>query len=304
MLKSQIKLLMEKPYEIVVLSGKGGTGKTSVVSSFATMADSAVYVDCDVDAANLHLIMVPEVYHSEPFDSGSVAVIDSKKCSLCGICKDLCRFDAIDIINDLYIVDEYACEGCNLCIAACPDEAITLRENENNSIYFGNSRFGPVVYGKLGIAEENSGKLVSKIRQYAKLIAIDEKKELIISDGPPGIGCPVIASVTGADLVVAVTEPTLSGWHDLERLIELVGRFKTPMFVIINKCDLNGKVTEMIEANLEKMNIPVLGRLKYDSSVIDALLEEKTIIEASPDSSFANELKNIWDEILSFSRRN
>lgn len=303
-MKLQIKLLMEKPYEIVILSGKGGTGKTSIASSFATMAESAVFVDCDVDAANLHLIMVPEVYHSEPFDSGSIAVIDSEKCSLCGICMNLCRFDTIDIVDDLFKVDEYACEGCNLCIVICPDDAITIKENENNSIFFGNSRFGPVVYGKLGIAEENSGKLVSKIRQYAKSIAVDKKKELIISDGPPGIGCPVIASVTGTDLVIAVTEPTLSGWHDLERLIELVGRFKTPLFVIINKCDLNGKVAKMIEANLEKMNIPVLGRLKYDSSVIDALIEEKTIIEARPDSSFAKELKNIWDEILSFSRRN
>jgi len=290
---------MEKPFEIVVLSGKGGTGKTSITASFASMAKNAVFVDCDVDAADLHLILSPDIYRDENFASGAKATIDNKKCTVCGLCRDLCRFSAIAIKNDELVIDEFACEGCGLCSIACPASAITIENYENNHIYFADCRFGPMVYGKLGIAEENSGKLVSKIRQYAKEMAKDSNANYIITDGPPGIGCPVISSVTGADMVVAVTEPTLSGWHDLERLIEMIGRFQTPVKVIINKYDLNEEMTYTIENKLKDKGIPILGKIPYDESMVYALLEGKTINEFESKGMVANELKIMWNKIIS-----
>lgn len=288
---------MGKPFEIVILSGKGGTGKTSIAASVASLAKNAVFTDCDVDAADLHLILSPDVYKQEDFSSGYKAIVDNKECTLCGLCKNLCRFNAIGIIRDELKIDEFACEGCGLCAIACPVDAITIENYENNQIYFADCRFGPMVYGKLGIAEENSGKLVSKIRQYARETARKLNSELIITDGPPGIGCPAISSVTGADIVVAVTEPTLSGWYDLERLIEMIGRFHTTVYIIINKYDLNEEMTLKIENNLKDKSISVLGKIPYDESMIYALLEGKTINEFEPNGLVANELKKMWNKI-------
>jgi MinD superfamily P-loop ATPase len=288
---------MEKPYEIVILSGKGGTGKTTITAAFASLAKNAVFTDCDVDAADLHLVLLPDVYQRENFSSGAKAVVINDKCTVCGLCKDLCRFDAINIVDNEIHIDEFACEGCGLCSIACPVEAIKIENYEKNHIYFADCRFGPMVYGKLGIAEENSGKLVSKIRQYAKEMAKELHAQMIITDGPPGIGCPVISSVAGADLVIAVTEPTLSGWHDLERLIKLIGQFHTPVKVIINKYNLNEDMCSVIENNLDNMNVEVLGRIPYDISMINALLEAKTINEFEPDGLIANKLNEIWNNI-------
>jgi MinD superfamily P-loop ATPase len=288
---------MEKPFEIVVLSGKGGTGKTSITASFAAMAEDAVFVDCDVDAADLHLLLSPDIYHRENFTSGAKAIINNRKCTICEICKDVCRFNAIDFRNNKPVVDEFACEGCGLCEMACPIDAITIEKYENNHIYFANCRFGPMIYGKLGIAEENSGKLVSKIRQYAQSIAQKNKAEYIIIDGPPGIGCPVISSVSGTDMVVAVTEPTLSGWHDLQRLIEMIGHFHTPVYVIINKYDLNENMAYIIENNLKNKGISLIGKIPYNESMIYGLLEGKTINEFEPGGLVANELNRIWNVI-------
>ncbi len=288
---------MEKPFEIVILSGKGGTGKTSITASFASMAQNAVFTDCDVDAADLHLILSPDVYRRENFASGAKAIINYKKCTVCELCKDLCRFSAIAIKNNKLVIDEFACEGCGLCAIACPFGAITIENYENNHIYFANCRFGPMVYGKLGIAEENSGKLVSKIREYTKSIAQKNKAKYIIIDGPPGIGCPVISSVTGTDMVVAVTEPTLSGWHDLERLIEMIRRFQTPVKVIINKSDLNEDMTNTIEKKLNDKGIEILGKIPYDESMLYALLEGKTINEFEPHGLISNELNKMWNTI-------
>ncbi|MBN2213627.1 MAG: ATP-binding protein [Bacteroidales bacterium] len=290
---------MEKPFEIVILSGKGGTGKTSVAASFASMAENAVLTDCDVDAADLHLILTPEIYRSETFDSGAKAVINTEKCTSCGLCMELCRFKAIELINDVYIIDEYACEGCGLCKEVCPEGAIDITKYEHNNIYFSDCRFGPMIYGRLGIAEENSGKLVAKIRKYAKEIAQKNNAAYIITDGPPGIGCPVISSVTGADMVVAVTEPTLSGWHDLQRLIELVDRFHTSVSVIINKFDLNQYMTDMIENNLKEKAIKVTGKIPYDETMLHAQLEGKTINEFDPQGLPSKELSKIWNTIKS-----
>ncbi len=288
---------MEKPYEIVILSGKGGTGKTSITAAFAFLAKNAVFTDCDVDAADLHMVLSPEVYHQENFPSGAKAVVNKNTCTVCGLCKDLCRLDAISIIDNEIQIDEFACEGCGLCSIACPVEAITIKNYDKNHIYFADCRFGPMIYGKLGIAEENSGKLVSKIRLYAKDIAQKHHSEMIITDGPPGIGCPVISSVSGSDLVVAVTEPTLSGWHDLERLINLIKQFHTPVKVIINKYDLNEDMCSVIENKLDNMNVEVLGRIPYDISMINALLEAKTINEFEPNGLIANKLNEIWNNI-------
>jgi len=291
---------MEKPFEIVMLSGKGGTGKTTVTAAFASLAENAVYSDCDVDAADLHLLLSPEIYYSENFSSGTKAEINQDICTGCCICYDLCRFNAIQFFKKNFRVDEYACEGCGLCKQACPADAITISQYENNHIRFADCRFGHLIYGQLGIAEENSGKLVARIRQYTKEKATEYNAEFIITDGPPGIGCPVISSVTGADMVIAVSEPTLSGWHDLERLIRMISRFHTPVQVILNKYDLNRKMSNTIENNLKSIGIPVIGKLPYDDIVISALLKGKTITEFQPDGYIAAELKKIWEMINNY----
>lgn len=291
---------MEKPFEIVVLSGKGGTGKTSIMAAFASMAENAVFADCDVDAADLHLLFSPEIYKTEKFISGSKAKIDPQKCTACSICYDLCRFHAIDADNEVYKINEYNCEGCGLCIVACPEEAITIEHYENNHIYFCNTRFGEMVYGKLGIAEENSGKLVAKIRQYIREKARKNKADYILTDGPPGIGCPAISSVSGADMVIAVTEPTLSGWHDLQRLLQMIRKFGTAVYVIINKYDLNEEMSKVIETKLQNEEICVLGKIPYDDTMIFAMLNAKTINEFKADHHVSIELKNIWKKINTY----
>ncbi|MBN2480462.1 MAG: ATP-binding protein [Bacteroidales bacterium] len=290
---------MGKPFEIVVLSGKGGTGKTSITAAFAALTEKTVFTDCDVDAADLQLVLSPEVYKSESFTSGAKASIEREKCTGCGLCMELCRFDAISVKKEEFIIDEYACEGCGLCAEACPEKAIGIEKFENNRIFFANCRFGPVIYGKLGIAEENSGRLVSQIRQYAKETADTINAEYIITDGPPGIGCPAISSVTGSDLVIAVTEPTLSGWHDLNRLIEMTGRFRTPVYVIINKYDLNEDMSYTIENRLKSEGIQILGKIPYDESMIYALIEGKTICEFMPDGLLTREFEKMWNNLIS-----
>jgi len=290
---------MGRPYEIAILSGKGGTGKTSITAAFAAFASNTVFVDCDVDAADLHLIFSPENYHHETFPSGAKAVIDPEKCKNCGLCRKLCRFNAIEEIKDAFVIDEFTCEGCGLCSEACPEGAITIEEYEKNHIYFSESRFGPMVYGKLGIAEENSGKLVSQVRIYAKNIALKNDSNYILIDGPPGIGCPVISSVTGTDAIIAITEPTLSGWHDLLRLIEMTNRFHSRIFVVLNKYDLNEEMAAKIEKELKKIKIPLLGKIPYNETMIDSLLEGKSITEYKPDCDISVEIKNIWEIIMS-----
>ncbi|GAI55778.1 unnamed protein product, partial [marine sediment metagenome] len=190
--------------EVVVLSGKGGTGKTSIVGSFAALAESKVLADCDVDAADLHLLLNPSIKEENEFWSGEVAVIDDEKCTQCGLCQDVCRFDAI---ND-FKVDPISCEGCGFCYHICPDEAITMRENLSGQWFISDTKYGPLVHARLGIAQENSGKLVAVVRQRAKQIADKHDFDYIISDGPPGIGCPVISSLSGANVALLVTEPT------------------------------------------------------------------------------------------------
>jgi MinD superfamily P-loop ATPase len=278
--------------QLTVISGKGGTGKTTITAALASLAENAVLADCDVDAADLHLILEPGIERQEEFFGGKVAQLQKSLCTRCGACRELCRFDAI---HDLAI-DPISCEGCGVCAAFCPAGAITMREKLSGHWYISRTRFGPMVHAKLGIAEDNSGKLVSVVRQQAKKLAEEQKKQMVIIDGPPGIGCPVIAAITGVDLVLVVTEPTLSGLHDLRRVCDTAGHFSIPVAVCINKFDINTGNTDMIEAECRQKNIPVCGRLPYDQSVTAAMIQKKSIIEHDCGEVTAV-VKAVWADI-------
>ena len=270
--------------ETVIISGKGGTGKTSLVAGLATLEAPLVLADCDVDAADLHLVLEPEIKQSHPFRSGHEAVIRQADCIGCGACLAYCRFDAIRMDGseaggaDFYI-DPVACEGCGVCVHFCPQEAIDFPEKTCGEWYISGTRHGPMVHAKLGVAEENSGKLVSLVRQQAREAAEREGYERILVDGSPGIGCPVIASITGADRVVVVTEPTLSGLHDLKRVAELTGHFELPTLVCVNKWDINEAMTEQIEGWCTEQGLEVVGRIPYDNSVTRAQIAGRSIVE-------------------------
>ena len=289
--------------ELVVISGKGGTGKTSIVASFAALADKAVFADCDVDAADLHLVLEPKVKQTSDFSGGKQASIVAEKCTGCGKCKELCRFDAInfngpanDIVAKTFTVDPISCEGCKVCVEFCPVDAIEFNDSINGQWFISDTRFGTMVHAKLGIAEENSGKLVSLIRKEAKRIAEEQKNDLIIVDGSPGIGCPVIASITGADLVLIITEPTLSGKHDLERVAELAAGFKIPVLIAINKFDLNSDMAEQIEEDTLKRNINVVGKIRYDKAFTKAQIMKCSVVEYTS-GAVSEDVKALWRNV-------
>jgi len=280
--------------EIVIISGKGGTGKTTITAAFAALAKNKVMADCDVDAADLHLILNPEIQHEEDFYSGKTAFIRENDCTDCGKCLEVCQFDAI---SPDFVIDPIACKGCGVCVWFCPVNAIDFNDNLSGRWFISNTRFGPMVHAKLGIAEENSGKLVSLVRRQAKLLAEQENLDYIIVDGAPGIGCPVISSITGANAVLVVTEPTLSGRHDLERVVSLAAdHFQIPTFVCVNKFDLNEELTDQIEQYCQEMNIGFVGKIPYDTMVTEAMVQRKTIIEFS-DGQIAREIIRIWEKI-------
>jgi len=278
--------------EVVVLSGKGGTGKTSIVGSFAAIAKNKVLADSDVDAADLHLLLNPKVKETSEFWSGQTAVIDSEKCTQCGLCQEVCRFEAI---KD-YKVDPVSCEGCGFCYHICPAGAITMNENMSGRWFISETRYGPLVHARLGIAEENSGKLVTLVRQNAKLIAEKEKMDYIITDGPPGIGCPVIASLSGANLALLITEPTLSGMHDLDRIIGVCRHFGIPTLVCINKYDINEENTHQIESYCLNYGIDVASRIPFDNAVTEALIQGLPVVEYSQ-NRVTQEIRNLWQTI-------
>ncbi len=289
--------------EIVVISGKGGTGKTSIVAAFAALAENAVLADCDVDAADLHLVLEPKVKQSFDFSGGKQASIITEKCIGCGKCKELCKFDAInfdgpanDIVAKTFTVDNVSCEGCKVCVEFCPADAIEFNDSINGRWFISDTRFGTMVHAKLGIAEENSGKLVSLIRKETKRIAEQQKKDLIIIDGSPGIGCPVIASIVGADLVLIITEPTLSGKHDLERVAELAAGFNIPTLVAINKFDLNPDMAEQIEEDSRKRNIKVVGKIRYDNAFTKAQIMKCSVVEYTG-GAVTEDVKALWRNV-------
>ena len=289
--------------ELVVISGKGGTGKTSIVAAFAALAKNAVLADCDVDAADLHLVLEPDVKQTSDFSGGKQASIVTEKCIGCSKCKELCRFDAInfdgpanDIVEKTFTVDPVSCEGCKVCVEFCPADAIEFKDAINGQWFISDTRFGTMVHAKLGIAEENSGKLVFLIRKETKRIAEEQKKDLIIIDGSPGIGCPVIASITGADLVLIVTEPTLSGKHDLERVAELAAGFNIPVLVAINKFDLNSDMAEQIEKDVLKQNIKVVGKIRYDKAFTKAQIMKTSVVEYTS-GAVTEDVKALWRNV-------
>jgi MinD superfamily P-loop ATPase len=290
--------------EIVVISGKGGTGKTSIVAAFAALANSVVLADCDVDAADLHLILKPQVKQTSDFSGGKLASIVTAKCVGCGRCKDVCNFDAVvldgpanDVADTTYRIDPISCEGCSVCVQFCPVNAIEFKDAINGQWFISDTRFGPMVHARLGIAQENSGKLVSLIRKEAKSIASEHQKDLIIADGSPGIGCPVIASITGADLVLVVTEPTISGQHDLGRVVQLTEHFGIQTAVCINKYDINLEVTKAIEAKASEKNLKVAGKIKYDPIVTKAQIVAKSIIEYSS-NGLKEQIESLWESLM------
>jgi len=292
-----------KPKELVVISGKGGTGKTSIVASFAVLAEKAVLADCDVDAADLHLILDPRTVKREEFSGGSRAKILTGQCTACGKCQEICRFDAICLdgpgngkVEKTYRIDPIACEGCGVCAWFCPENAIDFGPVVNGQWFVSDTRCGPMVHARLGVAEENSGKLVSLVRAEAKKIAADRKLELVLIDGSPGIGCPVIASITGADLVLIVTEPTLSGLHDLGRVVDVTRHFGIPSLVCINKWDLNPQVASRIERQANGDGLTVAGRVRYDRAVTEAQIRKQAVVEYQTDGC-ASDIRRVWQTV-------
>jgi MinD superfamily P-loop ATPase len=289
--------------ELVVISGKGGTGKTSLVASFAALADQVVLADCDVDAADLHLILNPVVLRREDYSGGKRACVDVTRCIGCGKCEELCRFGAVSMVdvadkeqNRVCKISPIACEGCGVCAWFCPAGAITMEPAINGEWYVSQTRMGPMVHARLGVAEENSGKLVSTVRQAARDLAKDRGFETILIDGSPGIGCPVIASITGADLAVIVVEPTVSGLHDLRRVADLIKHFGIPGMVCVNKWDLNPQVADDIEQFAAQIGLLSAGRVRYDRAVTDAQVARKTVVEHTTDG-IAKEIHEVWQSV-------
>ncbi len=285
--------------EITILSGKGGAGKTSVAAAIASVAQNAVFCDNDVDAADLHLIFNPEIKETYDFDSGTVAVIDPEICTNCGLCVEHCHFDAIhpNAVEQLE-VNPFQCEGCRLCERVCPEHAIESVHNNNNHWYVSETRFGTLVHAKMGPGEENSGKLVTEVRKKAREIAIETGADFIINDGPPGIGCSAIASVTGTDAVLLVIEPTLSGLHDAKRLKTLVDSFNIPIYAVINKFDINEEITNIVESYLFDSKIPLIGRLPFNTKMVESMVHGKTIVEYVPEENISREFYSIWEKII------
>jgi len=290
--------------ELIVISGKGGTGKTSIVASFAALAENrAVLADGDVDAADLHLVLEPRVLRRENFVGGNKARIKPGHCTACGKCEELCRFDAIYYdgpgngrVGKTFRVDALACEGCGVCAHYCAEDAIEFAPAITGQWFVSETRFGPMVHAKMGIGAENSGKLVTLIRQTAKDIAVERRLDLILCDGSPGIGCPVIASLTAASLALVVVEPTASGLHDFRRVAELLSSLGVPGLMTVNKADLNDEVARRLETEARQLGIPPVGRVPYDPAVTHAQIARKTVTETS-NGPAAKAICEIWNEV-------
>jgi MinD superfamily P-loop ATPase len=284
--------------EIVVISGKGGTGKTSITAALACFGGKeTVVADCDVDAADMHLLMKPDFGYEEDFYSGELAVIDQNLCIRCGKCQNACRFEAIEIKNFKYQINELSCEGCGYCEKICPPQAIKSVERLAGKWYISKIRTGStMVHARLGIGAENSGKLVAKVKNEAREIALEERIEFVLIDGSPGIGCPVVSSLSGATLAVLVTEPTVSGFHDLKRVFELVKKFRIKAACIINKADLNADISGRIKAFLTQENIPLIAELPYNEIFTRAMIQGETIAGFG-ESQVKDILKETWSQI-------
>jgi len=284
--------------EIVVLSGKGGTGKTSLSAAFATINKNTIVADCDVDAADLYLILQPENYHDSVFTTGHKAVINYDTCTNCGLCIDYCRFDAISYRSGKVTISEISCDGCKLCSRICPSLSINMIPSSKSYWYAGNYRDGKMIHARLAPGEENSGKLVNVVREQAKKTAQETGWDTIIIDGPPGTGCQVISSVTGTNKAIIVTEPTNSGFHDMKRVLEITANFKVKSFVVINKYDLNESISSKIESWCVENNIPVVGKIPFDPEIVMAMINCQSIVEWKPESETSKGIFSIYLKIL------
>ncbi|MFW6324419.1 MAG: ATP-binding protein [Desulfovibrionales bacterium] len=283
--------------EIIILSGKGGTGKTSITGAFAQLAENKILCDLDVDAPDLHILLQPEHEVTEEFFSGHEARIDQDRCVACGLCEQVCRFDAVVVEDEqTYRIDPLRCEGCKVCVQLCPSGAIDFPDRHCGQWYISNTRFGPMVHAQLFPGEENSGLLVSLLKRKAKALAREKGTELILCDGAPGIGCPVIASLSGADLVVLITEPTPSGKHDVERVADLCSHFNIPLAGIINKADINQTEANEIASLFRRKQFPLIARLPHDSVVTKAMVQRKVVTEV--ESEMTPILEDAWNKIL------
>lgn len=292
------------PKQLVVISGKGGTGKTTIAAALTSIANNSVITDCDVDAANLYIILKPNNNSKHQFGGGKLAVPDHEKCTLCETCIQYCRFNAISIRNNKIHISETACEGCGLCMRVCPENAIKLTQSFKSKWFTADTRYGPMVHAKLGIGEDNSGKLVTELRQQAVEISREKDINLIIIDGPPGIGCPVIASITGADMALIVTEPTKSGVHDLKRTLNLAENFSIKTAILINKADINPELTGEIEALCKTKNIELIGKLPFDKTFVNSMVQRLTLTEYIQKNNMQENnrklnvaLHSIWEKI-------
>ena len=282
--------------ELIVISGKGGTGKTSLLGAFASLATNKVLCDADVDAADLYLILEPEIRKRQDFQEGHRAVIDPDRCTECGLCRDLCRFHAI---SPEFKVDPIECEGCGVCVHFCPAEAIDFPIKTCGELFVSETRCGPMVHARLGIAQDNSGKLVTLTRKEARDLAKNRGLGLILTDGPPGLACPVIASIAGATAVLIVTEPTISGHHDMDRVVELANHFEIPASICVNKYDLNPDMTGVIEQYAKDRGLAVLGKIPFDPIFTKAMVQNQTIIEYDGRSQAARAVRDIWQAVMS-----
>ncbi|HII06050.1 MAG TPA: 4Fe-4S binding protein [Methanotrichaceae archaeon] len=278
--------------QLVVISGKGGTGKTTMAASLASLAKGGMVVaDCDVDAPDLHLILKPEIKETHDFLGLKIAQIDPDNCTKCGECEKACRFDAISDFQ----VDPRSCEGCKVCTLVCPSEAVTMIETISGHAYVSETRFGTMVHANLFPGEEASGKLVTMVRELAFKVAEREKKDLVLIDGSPGIGCPVIASITGTDIALVMTEPSISGAHDLERILGVTKHFGVKTLVCVNKYDLNVEMTGEIEDLCREMGVDVVGKLPFDPGVVEAMISGVTLVEV--EGPVGDAIKSVWDRI-------
>lgn len=284
--------------ELAIISGKGGTGKSSISAAFTSMQQPVMLADCDVDAANMFILFNPTHEEEQVYIGGEKAIIDYDRCNNCGLCISYCRFDAIKCVNNIVHILEEVCDGCKLCSRICPFEAISIVQNDKSRMYSGSFRYGKMVYGRLAPGEENSGKLVNIVRAKAREIAKKHNIENIIIDGPPGIGCAVVSTITGTDHTLIVTEPSASALHDLKRTIDICNKFNLKIWVTINKADINPDMTEHIIQYCKENNIAIAGLIPFDKSVVEAMVQCKTIMEYRPESLAAKPIITIYNNIL------
>jgi len=290
--------------QLIILSGKGGTGKTSITAAFAHLASQSQYAnqfilaDADVDAANLELVLQPRLLEEQDFRGGQVAVIDQGTCASCGDCQAVCRFDAINYTDGFYVVDPIACDGCAACVYQCPSESIAMHEQTVGKFYVSEGRYGPLYHANLFPGQENSGKLVTLVKQRARLQALDENRELVIVDGPPGIGCPVISATSGADLALIVAEPTVAGVHDMQRVLRTVQHFGVRALVCINKADLYPVGVDEIESFCRDNGIQTVGRIPFDLTVATAMVQGEPVTAFRPDTPASEAISITWEQVL------